>query len=192
MPLVLFNPLIGPYQVPPRRSRVNLGVMAIKGCSIFPKAPELLGPHHQTVQCQILDTRLEGLTPLQRCSQCILQPQATGQFIFGLIFLGEVWTFLFSYIWVKYYHCCLTTKIALALDNQRNLICHSTKKIFVLMMLLKQIFSLNPKCWQIKKALQAKTDVFWQITLNRIRVVRLMIWEVGYHQFFAITQVLLL
>ena len=49
MPLVLFNLEIEPYQVLPRRARVDLGAMAMKGCSVFPKAPALLGPHHQTV-----------------------------------------------------------------------------------------------------------------------------------------------
>ena len=49
MPLVLYNPQIGPYQVPPRRARVDLGVMAIKGCSAFPKAHALQEPHYQTV-----------------------------------------------------------------------------------------------------------------------------------------------
>ena len=39
MPLVLFNPKIGPYQVLPCWARVDLGAMAMKGCSAFPKAP---------------------------------------------------------------------------------------------------------------------------------------------------------
>ena len=51
MPLVLFNPLIGPSQVLPRRPRVDLGTMAIKEYSAFPKAPALLEPHHQIVYC---------------------------------------------------------------------------------------------------------------------------------------------
>ena len=37
MPLVLFNPQIGPYQVPPLRSMVDLGAMAIKGTPHSPK-----------------------------------------------------------------------------------------------------------------------------------------------------------
>ena len=49
MLLVLFNPYIGPDQVLPLRARVDLGAMAMKGCSAFPKAPELLEPHHQIV-----------------------------------------------------------------------------------------------------------------------------------------------
>ena len=49
MLLVLFNPLIGPYQVLPLRARVDLGAMAMKGYSAFPKAPALLESHHQIV-----------------------------------------------------------------------------------------------------------------------------------------------
>ena len=49
MPLVLFNPLIGAYQVLPRRARVDLGAMAMKGYSAFLKAPASLEPHHQIV-----------------------------------------------------------------------------------------------------------------------------------------------
>ena len=49
MRLVLFNPKIGPYQVLPLRARVDLGAMAMKGYSAFPKAPALLEPHHQIV-----------------------------------------------------------------------------------------------------------------------------------------------
>ena len=42
----------------------------------------LLEPHHQIV-CHIQDLLLErGLTPLHRCSQCILWPQPTGLLIF--------------------------------------------------------------------------------------------------------------
>ena len=47
--LVLFNPLIGPYQVLPLRAGVDLGAMAMKEYSAFPKAPALLEPHHQIV-----------------------------------------------------------------------------------------------------------------------------------------------
>ena len=45
MPLVLFNPLLGPYQMLPFRARVDIGAMAMKGYSAFPKAPALLEPH---------------------------------------------------------------------------------------------------------------------------------------------------
>ena len=33
----------------PLRARVDLGAMAMKGYSAFPKAPVLLEPHHQIV-----------------------------------------------------------------------------------------------------------------------------------------------
>ena len=36
---VLFDPKIRPYQVQPLWIKVNLGVMAMKGYSSFPKAP---------------------------------------------------------------------------------------------------------------------------------------------------------
>ena len=49
MPLALFNTYIGHYQVLPRRARVDLGAMAMKGYSAFPKAPASLEPHHQIV-----------------------------------------------------------------------------------------------------------------------------------------------
>ena len=38
-----------PYQVLPFRARVDLGAMAIKGCSAFPKAPVSREPHHQII-----------------------------------------------------------------------------------------------------------------------------------------------
>ncbi len=37
------------YQVLPLRLRVDLGVMAMKGYSAFPKVPALLDIHHQIV-----------------------------------------------------------------------------------------------------------------------------------------------
>ena len=40
----------------PLRARVDLGTMAMKGYSAFPKAPALLEPHHQIVECHIQDT----------------------------------------------------------------------------------------------------------------------------------------
>ena len=72
----------------PFRARVDLGAMAKKGCSAFPKPPALLESHHQIVYCHIQDTRWESLTPQQRCSQCIPQPQLTCLKIL-LVALGE-------------------------------------------------------------------------------------------------------
>ena len=54
--------------------------MAMKGYSIFPKAPRL--KLHHVIQFSVLSKTLVevgGLTPLQRCSRRILQPQPTTQ-----------------------------------------------------------------------------------------------------------------
>ena len=64
--------------------RVDLGAMAIKGCSAFPKTPASQENNHQVVLCHIQDTRWRYLTPLHRCSRCILQPQPTGNCYFSL------------------------------------------------------------------------------------------------------------
>ena len=56
MQLVLFNPLIGPYQVLQFRARVDSGVMKMKGCSAFSKALASLEHHHQIVSHHIQDT----------------------------------------------------------------------------------------------------------------------------------------
>ena len=63
----------------PFRARVDLGAMVMKRCSTVPKKPQ----HHRklTISLFSITTRpLVGvgvLTPLQRCSWCILQPQPT-------------------------------------------------------------------------------------------------------------------
>ena len=54
----------------PLRARLNLGAMAMKGYSAFPKAPPLLDLHYHI-----------SFTPLLRCSWCILQPQLTGPIV---------------------------------------------------------------------------------------------------------------
>ena len=43
------------YQVLPLRGKVDLGVMAMKGYSAFPKAPVFVEPHHQIILCCIQD-----------------------------------------------------------------------------------------------------------------------------------------
>ena len=89
----------------PLRARVDLGAMAIKGYSAFPKAPALLEPHHQIFSV-IIRTLMGGdLTPLQRSSRCILQPQPTGQLMtrYSLLMstyaiLKTGYSFLFSFL----------------------------------------------------------------------------------------------
>ena len=46
MQLIQFNPLIGFYQVQLFPAIVELGAMAMKGFSAFPKAPASQEPHH--------------------------------------------------------------------------------------------------------------------------------------------------
>ena len=73
--LVLFDPLIGAYQMLPLQARVYLEVMTMKGYSTFSKAPTLLEPHHQIVKCHMQDTGWRGgLTPLKRSSRCFIAP----------------------------------------------------------------------------------------------------------------------
>ena len=50
----------------PLQARVDLGAMAMKRYSAFPKAPALLEPHHQIVKCHIQDTCWRGVLPLCR------------------------------------------------------------------------------------------------------------------------------
>ena len=59
--------------------------MAMKGYTTFPKAPRL-EPHHQ-MQFNVISKTLlrKRLTPLQRCSQSIPQPQSTGPSINGTL-----------------------------------------------------------------------------------------------------------
>ena len=63
---------------------MDLGAMAMKGCSTFPKLPASLEPRHQIVY---LRHSLRGLIPLQRCSQCILKLQLTRQLDFRVTFI---------------------------------------------------------------------------------------------------------
>ena len=50
----------------------------MRGYSAFPKAPALLEPHHPIVSCHIQETHWGSLTPLKRCSWCILLLQPGG------------------------------------------------------------------------------------------------------------------
>ena len=68
-------------RVPPGATTPGHGgprAMAKKGCSVFPKAPALLQPHHQIVQCSFQDTSWRG-SYSSACTRGILQLQPTGQ-----------------------------------------------------------------------------------------------------------------
>ena len=64
----------------PLRTRVNLGLMAMKEYSAFPKLPALLKSHHQII-CLVSYpvTHWWSLAPLQRCHRCIRQPPPTSR-----------------------------------------------------------------------------------------------------------------
>ena len=53
-----------PYQVLLLKEKGELGAMAMKEYLLLPKAPALLGPHHQIAKCHIQDTRWVGFIPL--------------------------------------------------------------------------------------------------------------------------------
>ena len=53
---ILFDPLIGPYQVLPHRAGLDQGAIKIKGYSAFFKVLALLEPRYQIVLCHIQDT----------------------------------------------------------------------------------------------------------------------------------------
>ena len=63
--------------------------MEMKGDFAFPKAPALLEPPHQIIQSQIrtlVVVVVGGLTPLPRCTQCILLPELIGLDIAEFVF----------------------------------------------------------------------------------------------------------
>ena len=55
------------------RTKEDLGAVAVKEYSTFPKDIALLESHHQIILCHIQDTCCWGsLINLQRCNQCIM------------------------------------------------------------------------------------------------------------------------
>ena len=75
---VLFDLLIGSYQMLPLRHRLNLGAIAIKRYFSFLKEPALQEPHHQIVLSHNRTLGWRSLAQLQRCSRCIPQHQPSG------------------------------------------------------------------------------------------------------------------
>ena len=76
MQLVLFNPYHLTYQMLPFRARVDPGARAIKESSAFP----IIGTSPSDCLVSYPGHSLVGVTPLQRSSRYILQPQPTGQY----------------------------------------------------------------------------------------------------------------
>ena len=64
----------------PFQARVNLGMMAIKGCSAFPKASALLKPYFQIVKCHIQDS-LSRLATGHSVGEC--KPSAEIQSVYS-------------------------------------------------------------------------------------------------------------
>ena len=73
MQSVLFNPYIGPSHLQPLRARVELRAIVIKAYSAMPKFQHYW---NLTINYLVSYPGLSwgGLTPLQRYSQCNLQP----------------------------------------------------------------------------------------------------------------------
>ena len=67
-----------PYHMLLLRARLDLGAMAMKGYTAFPKTLTLLKPHYHIVLYHIGDNCRRSLTPPQICIQCILLPQPGG------------------------------------------------------------------------------------------------------------------
>ena len=86
----------------PLRARVDLGAMATKGYSAFPKAPALLEPHHQIVHCHIQDTRWGGVLPLCReAAGVFYSPSRLGKSYFLLkiaVFKDSNETLIFQFV----------------------------------------------------------------------------------------------
>ena len=56
MPLGSYQWVKYNYHVLPRRARVDLGAMKMKVCSVFPKAPALVGPRHSLQRYTVYST----------------------------------------------------------------------------------------------------------------------------------------
>ena len=99
MPLVLFYPLTGPYQVLPHRARVDLG-NGNEGVLHIPQSPSITGTSPSDCLMSYPGHLLGGgLTPLQRCCQCILQLQPTEKSVYG----GGVCKYIEIYIYIYIY-----------------------------------------------------------------------------------------
>ena len=77
--LILFNPQIGPFSSATTLGQSEPGSNVNKGVLRIPQSSSITGTSSSDCLVSYQDTLCWGLTPLQRSSQCILQPQPTGQ-----------------------------------------------------------------------------------------------------------------
>ena len=87
--------------------------MVMKGYSTFPRIPALLLPHHRIFSCHVQDTLWASLTPLQRSSRCILQPQSTWQISSCLSSSNDILTITLNHAlhcWASFYWIVSITK----------------------------------------------------------------------------------
>ena len=84
-------------------SNGNEGVLCIT------QSPSITGTSPSDCLVSYLGHSLGDLTPLQRCSRCILQPQPTGQGLLGFSWVYDISTFigylmpnpLYTYIYIQ-------------------------------------------------------------------------------------------
>ena len=80
MLLILFNPLIGPLSGASTLGQSGPGSNGNEGVLRIPQSSSIAGTSPSDYLVSSPGHSLGGgLTALQRCSQCILQPQLTGQ-----------------------------------------------------------------------------------------------------------------
>ena len=94
----------------------------MKGYSTFNKTQEIETQYQMPVSCYIHDTRW---------SDSISNSCHIIAFTFRLIPLEYIWTLLSTQLWVKQYHFYPSTRMELALNSQRRLICFNCISIFV-------------------------------------------------------------
>ena len=96
---VLFDPEIGPYQVLLLWARVDLGTMAMLGVLHIPRSSNITGASPSDFLMLYPGQLLAGcLNPLQRYSQCILQPGLTR---LGVSVCVCVYIYIYIYIYIS-------------------------------------------------------------------------------------------
>ena len=99
MQLVLFNTSIGPNQVLPFWARRGPGSNGNEGVLCIPQSSSITGTPPWDCLDSYPGNSLGHLTPLQRCSQCILQPEPTGQYT--ELMSKQLYLRKFSLAWVN-------------------------------------------------------------------------------------------